>query len=53
MAISQAKGELPGSETSYSLDFGPSSTLLTIPPNIQSIQDQVFYIREEIILTTK
>ncbi len=52
-ATSQAKEELPSSETSRSLDPGPSPTLLTIPPNIRAIRDQVFYIREEITWTAE
>ena len=57
-AISQARDEAPSSsqrllEMSQSLDPGLSPTLLTIPPNIRAIRDQVFCIREEITWTAE
>ena len=47
-AISQGREEAPSSETPRPLYPGLSPTLLTIPPNIRAIRDQVFYIRKEI-----
>ena len=38
---------------SQSLDPGSSPTLLTIPPNMRAIRDQVFHITEEITWTAE
>lgn len=40
-------------KASQLLKFGLLPMLLTIPPKIRVIQDQVFYIREKILWTTK
>ena len=48
--VSQAGGIVDRklSETSQSPDPGPLPTLLSVPPNIRAIRDQVFCIKEDI-----